>query len=64
MAGSAISRNAEGDSLGITQARLDNTDLVVLVDPGGAVEWSSKRSRAEVVNMLHKIALGIEDGTL
>lgn len=56
--------NAEGDSLGITQARLDNTDLVVLVDHGGAVEWSSKRSRAEVVNMLHSIAYDIETWAL
>ncbi|WP_410583918.1 hypothetical protein [Amycolatopsis sp. lyj-108] len=48
----------------ITQQVLERTDLVVLVGGDGLVEWSSHRSRAEVVAMLRKVADGIEQETL
>ena len=51
-------------TLNITQQELDRTDLVVLVGADGIVQWSAHRSRAEVVDMLRRIADGIEDETL
>lgn len=48
----------------ITQAELDRTDLVVLVGADGIVQWSAHRDRAQVVDMLRRIADSIEDGTL
>lgn len=50
--------------LDITQHQLDRTDLVVLVGHDGIVEWSSHRSRDEVVAMLRSLADSVEDGTL
>jgi hypothetical protein len=51
-------------ALDISQYQLDRTDLIVLVGHDGLVEWSSKRSRDEVVAMLRGIADDIEDETL
>jgi hypothetical protein len=48
----------------ITQHQLDRSDLVVIVGHDGLVEWSAKRDRAQVADMLHSIADDIEDGTL
>lgn len=50
--------------LGITQAQLDRSDLVVIVGHDGLVEWSAHRSREEVTDMLRSIADSIEDGSL
>jgi hypothetical protein len=44
----------------VTQRRLDQTDLIVLVDRDGKAEWSSHRSDAEIVDMLRGIADLIE----
>jgi hypothetical protein len=51
-------------TLDISQHGLDRADLVVLVRHDGLVEWSAKRTRAEVVDMLRGIADEIEAGTL
>jgi hypothetical protein len=48
----------------ITQHQLDRSDLVVVVGHDGLVEWSAKRDREQVVNMLRGIADSIENGTL
>jgi hypothetical protein len=48
----------------LTQNQLDRTDLLVLVGHDGVVEWSSHRDRDQVVDMLRKIADGIDAGTL
>lgn len=48
----------------ITQHQLDRSDLCVVVGHDGLVEWSSNRTREQVVTMLRNIADGIEDGTL
>jgi hypothetical protein len=48
----------------ITQHGLDRADLVVVVGHDGLVEWSARRSRQEVANMLRSIAASIEDKTL
>jgi hypothetical protein len=50
--------------LDITQKQLDRTDLAVLVGQDGLVEWSARRDRDQVVEMLREIADDIEDGTL
>lgn len=47
-------------SLTVTQALLDKTDLIVLVDRDGKAQWSSHRSDAEIVDMLRGIAELIE----
>lgn len=51
-------------ALEINQHTLDRTDLMVLVGHDGLVEWSSHRTREQVVTMLRKIADSIEDGSM
>jgi hypothetical protein len=48
----------------ITPDKIDRADLVVFVDGDGLVEWSSHRSRDQVVQMLRTVATGIEEGSL
>ena len=50
--------------LDVTQQKLGDADLVVLVSNEGLVEWSAHRNRDQVVEMLRKIAAGIEEGSL
>jgi hypothetical protein len=50
--------------MNITQHQIDRSDLVVVVGHDGLVEWSAKRDRDQVANMLRSIADSIEDGTL
>jgi hypothetical protein len=56
--------NAMLRDMDITQHQLDRSDLVVVVGHDGLVEWSAKRDREQVVNMLRGIADSIENGTL
>ncbi len=51
-------------AMNITQHQIDRSDLVVIVGHDGLVEWSAKRDRTQVVDMLRSIADSIEDGTL
>lgn len=46
----------------ITQDKLDEADLVLIVDRDGKYEWSAgDRSVTELVNVLHDIADDIEE---
>ena len=58
-------QNPKTGTMRITQERLDRTDLVVLVDHDGFVDFSAiGRDDGQVVRMLQDIAKALENGTL
>lgn len=48
----------------ITQHQRDASELVVVVDPRGHVEWASPLDRAGVVDLLERIAAAIRTRAL